>query len=67
MRITVDISVEQLREAMQHTGASVRGEAIVTALAEFNRHRRLAKLVDRFGSYENFLSHDDLRRLRSDF
>lgn len=66
MKTTIDIPDKELREAIKHTGASTKREAVVTALAEFNRRRRLAKLVERFGTFEHFLSHDDLRRLRSE-
>lgn len=66
MKTTIDIPEEELQEAIRHTGASTKREAVVTALAEFNRRRRLAKLVERFGTFEHFLSHDDLHRLRSE-
>ena len=51
---------------MRHTGASTKREAIVTAIVDFNRRRRLAKLVERFGTFEHVLSHDELRRLRGE-
>jgi Arc/MetJ family transcription regulator len=66
MKTTIDIPEKELEEAIKHTGASTKREAVVTALAEFNRRRRLAKLVEQFGSFEHFLTHDDLRRLRSE-
>lgn len=66
MKTTIDIPEEELREAIRHTGARTKREAVVTALAEFNRRRRLAKLVERFGTFEHFLSHDDLQRLRNE-
>lgn len=66
MKTTIDIPEEELREAIRHTGAKTKREAVVTALAEFNRRRRLAKLVERFGTFEHFLSHDDLQRLRNE-
>jgi len=66
MKTTVDIPEKELQEAMRHTGASTKREAVVTAIVDFNRRRRLAKLVKRFGTFQHFLSHDELRKLRSE-
>ena len=45
MKTTVDIPDDELREAMRHTRATTKREAIVTAIAQFNRRRRMAALV----------------------
>lgn len=66
MKITIDIPDHELSEAMRHTGASTRREAVVTALVDFNRYQRLSKLVKRFGTFEAFPTHDDLRKQRSE-
>jgi Arc/MetJ family transcription regulator len=66
MKTTIDIPEKELKEAMRHLGASTKREAVVTALVEFNRRRRLAKLTERFGTFEHFLTHDDLRRMRAE-
>ncbi len=66
MKTTIDIPEEELQEAIKHTGASTKREAVVTAVSDFNRRRRLARLVERFGSFEGFLTHDELKRLRSE-
>ena len=51
---------------MRHTGASTKREAVVTAIVDFNRRRRLAKLAERFGTFDHFLTHDDLNRMRAE-
>jgi Arc/MetJ family transcription regulator len=66
MKTTVDIPQEELADVMRHTGASTKREAIVTAICEFNRRRRLARVVEQFGTFEHFLSHAQLARLRDD-
>jgi len=65
MKTTVDIPDLQLAEAMRHTGATTKREAIVTAISDFNRRRRLAKLVERLGTFEHFLTPEELERLRA--
>ena len=66
MKTTVDIPDEQLEEAIRNTGAKTKREAVVIALTEFNRRRRLQKLAEEFGTLEDFMSQDDLQRLRGD-
>lgn len=64
MKTTVDIPNGELEEAMRYLQARTKRKAIVAALIEFNRRRRLARLVERFGTFERLLTHEELSRLR---
>jgi hypothetical protein len=64
MKTTVDIPEEELREAMRLTQAKTKKEAIVTAITEFNRRRKLDWLAAQMGTFNDFLSQEDLRSLR---
>ena len=64
MKTTVDIPDKELRDAMRFTGATTKREAVVTALKEFNRRRRIAALTKRFGSSATFMTHAELMTLR---
>ena len=67
MKTTIDIPDRLLREAMRHTEAKTKRAAVVTAMEEFNRRRRLEALAERLhGSYPNFMSQEVLQRLRRD-
>ena len=66
MKTTIDIPEEELQEALRHTGAVTKREAVVTAIVDFNRRQRLAKLVEQFGTFEHFLTHQELDRLRGE-
>ena len=44
MKTTVDIPEADLQEAIRHTGARTKREAVGIALTELNRRRRLRKL-----------------------
>jgi len=66
MKTTVDIPEKELQEALRHTRAKTKREAIVTAIVDFNRRRRLAKLVQRLGTFEHFMTHEELERLRAE-
>jgi Arc/MetJ family transcription regulator len=66
MKTTLDIPDKELQEAIRHTGAKTKREAVVIALSEFNRRRRLQKLVERFGKSEDFMTQEELRQMRED-
>lgn len=67
MKTTIDIPEKAMKEAIRHTGAKTKRDAIVTAVEEFNRRRRLEELAERLhGSCPGFMSQEDLRRMRDD-
>jgi Arc/MetJ family transcription regulator len=66
MKTTVDIPEKELREAMRHLGAKTKREAVVTALSEFNRRRRLQQLAASFGTLEGLMTQEELSRMREE-
>jgi Arc/MetJ family transcription regulator len=66
MKTTIDIPEKALREVMRHTGAATKREAVVTAIDEYNRRRRVEELVKTFGTFTDFMTQDDLARMRND-
>lgn len=64
MKTTIDIPDAVLEEAMVFTKARTKREAIVTAVEEFNRRRRMAALVKHAGTCDGFMSADQVRSLR---
>lgn len=65
MKTTLDLPDAQVTEAMKHTGAKSRNEAVLKALADFNRRQRLKKLAAKLGTFENFMTIEELKTLRS--
>jgi hypothetical protein len=39
---------------------------VVIALSEFNRRRRLQKLAEKFGTLDDFMTPQELRRMREE-
>lgn len=66
MKTTVDIPDEALSELMQLTKVDTKRAAIVQAVEDFNRRRRMAELAKHAGTFKDFMSPDDLKRLRQD-
>ncbi len=64
MKTTVDIPDGELEDAMRFTKARTKREAIVTAITEFNRRRRMAELTKRAGTCTDMMTADELRRAR---
>ena len=64
MKTTVDLPENELAEAMRHTKARTKTEAISLAVADFNRRQRLAKLADKLGTFKEMMTRADLRKMR---
>jgi hypothetical protein len=64
VKTTVDIPEKELRDAMRFTKAKTKREAVVTALADFNRRKRMAALTKHSGMSDTFMSFEELMRLR---
>ncbi len=64
MKTTVDIPDGELEDAMRFTRARTKREAIVTAITEFNRRRRMAELAKRAGTCPDLMTIEDLQQMR---
>jgi hypothetical protein len=59
MKTTVDIPDEELKDGIRFTRAKTRQDAIVAAIVDYNRPRRLAKLVKHSGTCEELGSAEE--------
>lgn len=64
MKTTVDIPENDLADAMRFTRAKTKREAIVAAIQDFNRRRRMAELVKYAGTCEDMMSVEELQKRR---
>ena len=64
MKTTIDIPMDELSDAMRFTGAKTKREAVVTALTDFNRRRRIADLVRFAGTCPDLMTVDALQAQR---
>ena len=49
---------------VRFTGATTKREAVVTALRDFNRRKRIAALTKHFGTSDTFMTYADLLKRR---
>ena len=66
MKTTIDIPDNELKEAIKYTGAKTKRDAVVYALKDFNKRRRLAELSKMLGKFKDFMTHEDLKIMRED-
>ena len=64
VKTTIDIPDNELTDAIRFTRAKTKREAVVTALADFNRRRRMAELVRYAGTCPDMMTVDELRAQR---
>ncbi len=68
MKTTVDIPEKALADAMRFAGAKTKREAIVTAIEDYNRRKRMAELIRYSGTSQTLLANEaieDLERKRT--
>lgn len=67
MKTTIDIPDGVLDEVIKHTGAKSKREAVVTAVTQFNRLKRLQAMNARIrGTFKDFMTQADLQSMRED-
>lgn len=64
MKTTVDIPDTELEDLMRFTGSATKRQAILTAIADYNRRRRMAALVEHAGKAESVITQEELQALR---
>ncbi len=64
MKTTIDIPDDELRAAMRFTRAKTKREAVVTAIVDFNRRRRMADLIKYAGTCPDLMTVDELQAER---
>jgi Arc/MetJ family transcription regulator len=66
MKTTIDIPDRELKEAIKYTRAKTKRDAVVQALKDFNRRRRLSELARMLGTFKDFMTQEDLKVIRED-
>ena len=64
MKTTVDIPEDELEDAIRFTKAKTKREAIVGAIADFNRRMRMAELVQYAGTCPDLSTPQELQAAR---
>ena len=60
MKTTIDIPDAVFKELIENTKAGTKREAIITAIKEYNRMRKISSLADAIGTFDKFMTNDEL-------
>lgn len=63
VKTTVDIPDMELEDLMRFTAAATKRDAIVAAVTEFNRRKRMADLVKYSGTCDDLLSNEEIEAM----
>ena len=64
MKTTIDIPKSELEDAIRFTNAKSKREAIVGAVADFNRRMRMAELIRYSGTCTELITPEELKANR---
>ena len=64
MKTTVDIPDGELEDVIRYTNARTKREAIVSAIVNFNRRRRMAELAKYAGTCAGLITPEELQAAR---
>lgn len=60
MKTTIDIPDHVMEETTQYSHAKTKREAILTAMEDYNRRHRAAKIMKMFGTFTSADSNDEI-------
>jgi hypothetical protein len=67
MKTSVNIPEKELRDLMKFSKAPTKKAAVVRAVEEFNQRQRMAEIIKYAGTFKDFMTPEDLRKMREDF
>jgi Arc/MetJ family transcription regulator len=64
MKTTIDIPDKLLKSVVKHSRAKTKREAVLTAMQEYDRRRRLRELAAKLGKSDTFMTLEELMEMR---
>ena len=64
MKTTIDIPDDMLHELIDNTKAHTKRAAILTAIEDYNRKKKIALLANVIGTFDQFMTTDELSTSR---
>ncbi len=66
MKTTIDIPENILKEVLFYSQAKTQRGAVLTAMEEYVRLRKMQKIAEKLGTFEQVLTQSELKKLRED-
>ena len=64
MKTTIDIPDKLLHNVKKYSKAKTKREAVLVAMEEYDRRRRMKELIGMMGKSDTFMTHAELMALR---
>ncbi len=64
MKTTIDIPDKELADAIRFTRAKTKRAAVVAAIADFNRRKRMTELIKHAGTCDDLITVETLQKQR---
>ena len=66
MKTTIDIPGDELKDLISFTHAKTKKEAVLLAIREFNRKKKMKHLSSMLGTFKDFMTQEDLSAMREE-
>lgn len=63
MKTSLDIPDKELKDLIRFSKAATKRAAILTAIAEYNRRKRMAELIKYSGTFEDMMTNEEIEAL----
>jgi len=60
MKTTIDIPDNVMEETVTYSNAKTKRDAILTAMEDYNRRQRVARVMEMFGTFKSISSNDEI-------
>jgi len=64
MKTTIDIPIQKISAVQKIYKINTKREAVIYALDETLRRHKIEKLIEKMGTFHDFMTQDDLRAMR---
>lgn len=66
MKTTIDIPDKEMADIMRLSGAKTKREAVVAAIVDYNRRRKMADLIKYSGTFTGLMDNDKIEGMELD-
>jgi len=60
MKTTIDIPDRVMEETATYSNAKTKRDAILTAMEDYNRRQRVARVMEMFGTFKSLSSNEEI-------
>ncbi len=66
MKTTIEIPESELAELIRNTDSKTKKDAVITAVRDYNKRHKMARLSRILGTFDDFMTQDELTHMRNE-